>query len=82
MADQVRIPRADGNGSKLMSVGQVVSFKSDVEQCGRITKIIPNRFGGGYDVVLEALSDEGFYGGYIGGCSTTMESAADCWVED
>jgi hypothetical protein len=55
-------------------VGDYVSFKSDIEQGGRIYKIEGNR------LFLEA-GPNGFEGGYIGGQDTTVQRAEDCWLE-
>lgn len=59
---------------QVVKVGQYVSFKSDIEQCGQIVKINGN--------VLTLFSDdEGFEGDYIGGSNYTTELASDCWIE-
>jgi hypothetical protein len=63
--------RVDG---EIVKVGDWVSFKSDVEQSGRITKIEGDR------LYLEAGSN-GFEGGYIGGQEKTLQLARDCWLE-
>jgi hypothetical protein len=63
--------RVDG---EIVKVGDWVSFKSDVEQCGRITKIEGDR------LYLEA-GPNGFEGGYIGGQEKTLQLARDCWLE-
>lgn len=60
---------------KAVKVGDVVCFKSDVEQCGRIVAISR------CELRLEALQDEGFYGGYIGGDRYHDIDARDCWQE-
>lgn len=59
-----------------VKVGDWVSFKSDIEQSGKIIKIKP---GFGDTLVLENLN--GFQGDYIGGETVTQVSARDCWVE-
>lgn len=64
--------RVDG---QVVKVGDVVCFKSDVEQCGRITMIVGNR------LTLQATSDSGFCGDYIGGQQTTVQYADNCWIE-
>ena len=56
-----------------VNVGDYVCFKSDVEQCGQITKIIGN--------TLVLQRDSGFEGDYIGGAETTVELAVDCWLD-
>ena len=68
-----------GDGSKV-KVGDIVYFKCDVEQYGMVAKIetsgsYPRRFG------LTLTNKHGFEGGYIGGQTSTRESAADCWSE-
>ena len=63
-----------------MKVGDVVCFKSDYEQSGRIVKITQSIMGSKV-LVLEALSDEGFGGDYIGGQERTQELASDCWLD-
>ena len=63
-----------------MKVGDVVCFKSDYEQCGRIVAVKSSIMGSKV-FVLESISDEGFGGDYIGGQTRTQEMASDCWVE-
>ena len=58
---------------KIVKVGDYVSFKSDIEQSGRIYKIQGDR--------LYLEDPNGFEGGYIGGETTTMVKATDCWLE-
>jgi uncharacterized protein YkvS len=59
---------------KIVKVGDVVGFKSDIEQYGRIIKINPNG-----TLVLE--NKNGFDGGYIGGQTVTTEEASRCWID-
>ena len=59
---------------KVVKVGDYVCFKSDVEQCGKITKINGN-------VLTLFRDDEGFDGDYIGGQNYTQQMASDCWIE-
>ena len=59
---------------QVVKVGDWVSFKCDIEQSGRITRIEGDR------LFLEA-SPNGFDGDYIGGQETTVQSARDCWIE-
>lgn len=61
-----------------MQVGDVVCFKSDIEQCGTIIKIKTDIMG---RKVLVLQSEYGFEGEYIGGQEITQELASDCWVE-
>jgi hypothetical protein len=56
-----------------VKVGDYVSFKCDIEQSGRITRIDGNR--------LTLENPYGFDGGYIGGQTVTTELAEDCWIE-
>ena len=58
---------------KRVQVGDSVSFKCDIEQCGTIYKIEGDR------LFLE--SKYGFQGDYIGGQEKTIQSARDCWIE-
>jgi hypothetical protein len=60
-----------------VTVGDVVCFKSDVEQSGVITAI--KKTYAGTSLTLE--SKYGFSGDYIGGQTVTTELARDCWVE-
>lgn len=76
----VRIENTDGDTVQA-KVGDVVCFKSDVEQCGRIKKINRDPLGG-YILLLEPLNDEGFEGGYIGGQHLTTMHPRDCWIEE
>lgn len=57
-----------------VQVGDWVSFKSDIEQSGKIEAIL-----GGNRLVL--TNPNGFQGDYIGGLETTIQSARDCWLE-
>ena len=63
--------------NKEVKVGDWVSFKADVEQCGKIIKIK------GSILILQAGDNEDdgntFDGDYIGGSSTTEVRASDCW---
>lgn len=63
-----------------MRVGDVVCFKSDYEQCGRIVAIKQSIMGSKV-LVLESTSDEGFGGDYLKGSTLTQELASDCWVD-
>ena len=60
-----------------VTVGDVVCFKSDIEQSGVIVEIKKSYMG--HSLVLENKS--GFSGGYIGGDTVTTELASDCWVD-
>ena len=62
----------------VVKVGDVVYFKSDVEQCGTIAEIRMARFGTGHELTL--TSETGFSGEYIGGQTQTVERARDCWL--
>ena len=63
-----------------VKIGDSVGFKSDVEQSGTIDKIRRNGWGQ-VELVLTTDSDCGFHGDYIGGRTTTVELAEDCWVD-
>ncbi len=57
-----------------VQVGDWVSFKSDIEQSGKIEAILT-----GNKLVL--TNPNGFQGDYIGGLETTTQWASDCWIE-
>ena len=57
-----------------VQLGDWVSFKSDIEQSGRIVKI------NGDILTLEA-GPNGFQGDYIGGEQITTEYTWDCWLD-
>lgn len=61
------------NGQRV-KVGDWVSFKSEVEQSGKIEAILS-----GNRLVL--TNPNGFQGDYIGGLEATIQSAQDCWIE-
>lgn len=63
-----------------MKVGDIVCFKSDIEQSGKIVKVMQSVMGSRV-FVLESTRDEGFSGDYIGGQERTQVMASDCWVE-
>lgn len=58
---------------QVVNVDDVVCFKSDVEQCGTITKIVGD--------TLHLRSERGFIGDYIGGQTHTCKHASECWLE-
>jgi hypothetical protein len=60
-----------------VTVGDVVCFKSDIEQSGVITAIKKTCVG----TSLTLESKYGFSGDYIGGQTITTELARDCWLE-
>ena len=60
-----------------VTVGDVVCFKSDIEQSGVIVEIKSTYMGP--SLVLE--NRYGFHGGYIGGATITTELARDCWID-
>jgi hypothetical protein len=64
------------NGEYL-KLGDWISFKSDVEQCGKLVEI--KRTYVGVSLVLENLM--GFSGDYIGGDTITTVLARDCWID-
>jgi hypothetical protein len=56
------------------NIGDIVGFKSDVEQCGVVVEIKNNI------LILESLAIEGFEGDYIGGSDSTSIQANDVWI--
>jgi hypothetical protein len=60
-----------------VTVGDVVCFKSDIEQSGVIVEIKKSYMG--HSLVIE--NKYGFHGEYIGGQTITTELASDCWVD-
>lgn len=62
---------------QIVKVGNWISFKSDIEQCGKLVEI--KKTYAGTSLVLENLS--GFSGDYIGGDIITTVSARDCWID-
>jgi hypothetical protein len=60
-----------------VTVGDVVCFKSDIEQSGVITSIKKTYMG----TSLTLESKYGFSGDYIGGETITTELARDCWID-
>ena len=54
-----------------IKVGDSVSFKSDTEQYGIVTKIMGNK------LTLKSPWDEGFQGSYIGGSDSTVVHVDD-----
>jgi hypothetical protein len=73
----IKTAQVDGQTVK---VGDFVSFKSDVEQGGKITAM-KNASWGGKELTLESSSEYGFNGDYIGGEATTTVLASDCWID-
>ena len=66
----------DGDGNEL-AVGDIVDFKCDIEQCGRIINILYDGF-----IELEPLTDHGYFqGDYIGRDEKTVQQASRCWKE-
>jgi hypothetical protein len=62
---------------KRVNIGDWVSFKSDYEQSGKITKITNSM---GQDVLLLENENE-FEGDYIGGDTETTVHSSDCWID-
>ena len=76
MVARVRSIDDDGNDILVpVEVGDVVGFKCDVEQCGRIASI---KFMN-HCYVLGLESESGFHGEYIHGAKKHLEVATDCW---
>lgn len=61
-----------------VTVGDVVCFKSDIEQSGVIVEIKKTTC---FGVSLVIENKHGFHGDYIGGQTITTELASDCWVD-
>lgn len=61
-----------------VNIGDVVCFKSDYEQSGKIVAIKPAPWGRGKVLVLE--NPNGFGGDYLRYVTRTEESAEDCWL--
>jgi hypothetical protein len=59
-----------------VKIGDSVGFKSDIEQSGVVVGIAKSYMG--YKLTL--ANKNGFCGGYIGGKTTTIEEASDCWI--
>lgn len=59
-------------------IGDVVNFKCDVEQYGKIKGI--KKVGSDYELTIESTSEDGFDGEYIGGDLTTTMNASECWL--
>jgi len=64
---------------KVVNVGDVVCFKSDYEQSGKIVAIKPANWGNGKVLVLE--NSNGFGGEYLRYATRTEELASDCWID-
>jgi hypothetical protein len=62
-----------------VKVGDVVGFKSDYEQYGKITAIENAKWGRGKLLTLE--NPNGFGGDYLRYATKTTESADDCWKD-
>jgi hypothetical protein len=58
---------------KVVKVGDVVGFKSDYEQYGKITAINGSK--------LTLYNPNGFGGDYLRYAETTVEDARDCWLD-
>jgi hypothetical protein len=62
---------------KTVRVGDVVWFKSDHEQAGKITKI--EQSGWRNSVMLHLNNPHGFGGEYLRYATDTVVPAAECW---
>jgi hypothetical protein len=60
----------------VVSIGDRVCFKCDIEQSGVVTAIKKTYMG----TSLTLESRNGFSGDYIGGETVHTEMAADCWI--
>ena len=63
-----------------MKIGDIVLFKADIEQHGKIIKI--KGTGKNKMLTLESLSNRGFDGDYIGGETITYMESNRCFLED
>ena len=70
----MKTAKVDG---QTVTIGDVVCFKSDIEQSGTIVDIKTSYMG----TALVLQSTYGFEGEYIGGQEITTELARDCWVD-
>ncbi len=61
-----------------LSIGDQVSFKSDIEQSGTIIGIKRDIMG---RRVFVLQSQYGFEGAYIGGEDVVQVPASECWVD-
>ena len=61
-----------------VTIGDYISFKSDIEQSGQISKIKRNMMG---NIEFTLTDEDGFRGDYIGGDTVTSVLATDCWVD-
>lgn len=67
----------DFGEEQTVKVGDIVGFKSDIEQYGKVVEIISDYRGTRFK--LEAYTT--FSGGYIGGQKHTEEEASRCWID-
>lgn len=61
-----------------VKLGDVVCFKDDIEQRGKVVKIERSTWGGGYQLTLE--NEWGFSGEFIGGQTIAQVHSADTWT--
>jgi hypothetical protein len=73
---QAKVKNWDTDEFVEVSVGDIVGFKSDIEQSGVITEIKKSYMG----TVLTLENKHGFHGDYIGGDTVTTQEASDCWI--
>ena len=64
---------ADGN---VVKIGDVVEFKCDIEQVGKVVAI-SRSWSGRIELTLES---DGFSGEYIGGDTRTVQDADRCYL--
>ena len=60
-------------------IGDVVSFKSDIEQWGTVIRISHSSLYPARTLTLE--NKDGFSGDYISGDTITTRDERDCWIE-
>lgn len=71
--------RGRGNAMVEVTIGDVVGFKSDYEQYGKIVAIKHDSWSGKRVLVLE--NPDGFGGEYLRYATKTEERADDCWKD-
>lgn len=78
LSQRVSLKSATVAGDKVVSIGDRVIFKCDIEQSGTVIDISKFVTIGG--IILTLASRDGFRGEYIGGATLHEELAKDCWI--
>ena len=77
----MRMKQVRNKDGHILKVGDIVGFKCDVEQYGKVVDIIrPRELYKSSKVVLS--NPNGFDGEYIGGDKQTTESIDDVWKDE